>query len=151
MCRLFYPEPNAGQCSNRVLNFIIVMVSCLASAALAFMAYFTSPAPCSNTNNLPLSSWIFGSAIAYCIIPLFYSSIFGISHKIGAFMYFGFLFFLYLPFNISWSIVGSIILFRDSSYCREVYPSLWYISLSLLIYQWISILTISWEMKNKLK
>ena len=148
MCRLLSPEPNS---SSNVFNFILIMISCLASAALAFMAYFTSPSPCSNTNILPLSSWIFGSAIAYCIIPLFYISIFGISHNIGAFMYFGFLFLLYLPFNISWSIVGSIILFRDSNYCREIYPSLWYISLSLLIYQWISILTISWEMKNKFK
>lgn len=147
MCRLVSPEPKS---SNNIFSFILIVISCFACAGLSFMAYFTSPSPCSSSTILPLSSWIFGSAIVYCIIPLFYISIFATSSTIGAFLYFSFLFFLYFPFNISWSIVGSIVLFRDSSYCREIYPNLWYISLSVLVYCWISILSILWEGKNKI-
>src|SRR5680860_930645 len=127
MFLLFRAEPET-KCSNSLFVFLISIISSLVCAGLSFLAYFTSPTSCSNLNILSLQQWIFGSAIAYCIISLFSVSIFGIPYKIGAVFHFGYLFFVNLPFTIAWNILGAIILFRDSNYCREIYPNLWYIS-----------------------
>jgi hypothetical protein len=149
MFRLLAPESQKNSC-NLICIFLISLISNLATAGLSFLAYFISPNSCSSSNILPLQVWIFGCAIAYSIISLLCITIFGIPYKIGAAIHFSYLFFLNLPFTIAWNIVGAIILFRDSPYCREIYSTLWYVSLSVLIYQWIFIIMTSWDMGSKL-
>ena len=80
-------------------------------------------------------------------MPSFNALVFGIKNKQGAIVYFSYLFFLNFPFNIAWSILGSVMLFKYSMSCVE--NALWQVALSCLIFHWITIIFILWEMKNK--
>lgn len=146
---MFKHEPNI-QLSNVVCNYLVMMIFTFSCAGICYFVYFYYPG-CSTSDVLLLKQWIFGCAIAYSIIPLLHLTIFGLKHKIGAILYYSYLYFLSFPFNISWSIAGSIILFRDSSICKDLQPSIWFTALSTLIFQWLTILATVIEIIGKIR
>ena len=88
-----------------------------------------------------------GISIIYCATPCLNGLIFGIKNKQGAIAYFSYIFLLSFPFNIAWSILGSVMLFKYSMNC--VSNALWQVALSCLIFHWITIVFILWEIRNK--
>lgn len=146
---MFSPDPNTSCCSS-LFNYSLTTLFSVGYAVTCIIIYsLYLNVECSNSNILTLQNWVLGCGVAYCIMPVLHLSIFGIRNRVFSAIYYFYMFFLNLPFNISWSIVGAIILFRDSFPCQSLASPLYAVAFSGLIYQWVSIATILWEMKCK--
>jgi hypothetical protein len=146
---MFSPEPDVS-CLSCLFNYSLTALFSLGYAITCLIIYSSySDIVCTNVNILSLQNWIFGCGIAYIILSIFHLSIFGIRKRVFSTIYYFYMFLLNLPFVISWNIIGSIILFRDSYSCIEKASPLWAVAISGLVYQWVSIITILWEMKCK--
>jgi len=146
---MFSPEPDVS-CLSKLFNFSLTTIFSVGYAVTCIIFYgLYLDVTCTENNILSLQNWILGCGIAYCIIPVFHLSIFGIGNRFFSAIYYFYMFVLNLSFNISWSIVGAIILFRDSLPCQNLASPLFAVAISGLLYQWITIGTILWEMKCK--
>jgi len=147
---MFAPEPNT-KFTHVLINYIMIFVSHVTYAVICLLFYSRYEYVNCTDSGIKLQYWLIVSGIIYCFIPLIHFSIFGLKYKLFAFIYYFYSFVLYLPFNIAWSILGSVILFQRSYTCLLDYQNLWILSLCTLIFQWINIFSISWELYDKCK
>jgi len=143
---MFSPEPDV-KWSQLIFQYLASSFSSLAYGIACVVIYSMYEDVNCTLKGIRLQNWVFGSGIAYCITPGFNALVFGIKDKIGAIIYFSYLFFLYLPFNVVWSIIGSIMLFKYSMGCTD--NPLWQMAVFSLVFHWITIIFILWELKNK--
>lgn len=145
---MFSPESDV-KFSMTLFNYIM---TCLLSfgygiACMIFYSIFNQ-VNCT-TSGIKIQDWIIVCGVVYCVIPILHFSIFGLKYKIFAFIYYGYSFLLYLPFNIAWSIIGAVMLFQQSYLCLEIANQIWVLTLTVLIFQWMTIVAILWEIYDK--
>ena len=143
---MFSPEPNV-KWSQVIFQYILSSLISLAYGIASIIIYNMNKEINCTTEGILLQDWVLGSGLVYCIAVPLNATIFGIRNKYGAMIYYTYLFLLYFPFNIAWSIVGSVMLFKYSMNCVD--NALWQMAISSLIFHWITILFISWEMISK--
>ena len=143
---MFSPEPEI-KLKQLICQYLISSFTSLGYGIACIIIYSMNEYIDCTTKGISLQNWVLGSGIVYCITPGFNALIFGIKDKIGAIIYFSYMFFLYLPFNVAWSIVGSVMLFKYSMSCTD--NPLWQMAVFSLVFHWITILFILWELRNK--
>ena len=147
---MFRPEPEYT-CCKLVFNYVLTTLFTASYAIICIIFYRIFTMPCTTIVFLSLQQWILGCAIAYSTLIFLHLTLFGIRNKILAVLYYSYVYFLNLPFCISWSIVGSVVLFRDSPVCQDILSPLWSLALSCLIFQWVSLGFIAWEIITKFR
>lgn len=143
-------RPDQLSMAKRALGYFMHTGFCLLYGIVCIVFYsLYSNTTCSESNILKLPNWLLGIGIflIFTLIPKL--SIFGIDKKIPAIIYYSDIYFISLPFHIIWSIIGSIVLFRDSSKCLAQEDVLWIWSLSTLICEWILIIVYSVDVLQK--
>ncbi len=100
-------------------------------------------------NLISLPVWLLGSGIYFICSILPKISLFGINKRIPAIIYYSDVYFLALPFHLAWSIIGGVVLFRDSGKCLSEEGILWIWSLSTLICHFIFVVVYATEVFQK--
>lgn len=147
---MFASEPDV-KFSHLLINYIITFISTVTYAVICLLFYSSYENAQCTKSGIKIQNWVIVCGIVYCFIPLIHFSVFGIKKKIFAFLYFFYSFILYLPFNIIWSVLGSVMLFENSYNCLIYAKNIWILSLTILIFQWITIFSILWELYDKCK
>lgn len=148
--QLFKANPNSSFKYN-CLQYLIFFIFVGSEAAVSFIFYFLYPNEnCSNSDIFPVQYWLLGNAIFFSFLLILGLSVFGDKYKFFAIVYDTMLI-LELLFSITWSVLGAIILFRDSSNCLETNGSLWIFTLFSLIFYWINIIFLIWTLIIKIK
>lgn len=140
-------------CKTSWLNFGLSTFFYVAYAVSSIIIYhFYLDVNCTSSINLiSLQQWLLGFGIAFAIMPLFHMYVLLYHRKPFAIMYYSYVYFLSLPFNIGYSILGVIVLFRDSMPCLNSASPLFIDVLSSIISEWIFIVIIIFEIYHKYK
>lgn len=136
---MFAVDPSASYKNITCGYLLTTLFSLLFSASCIAVYIIDYDKTCTISDIMSMQQWLLGCGIAYAILPLFHLTVFSIKTKYGA-IHGYYILLINLPFNIAWSFVGAIVLFRDSSHCMNL--ASWSMTLSGLIYQWITVLSI---------
>lgn len=134
------------------LTMFMLSVSLAMSIASYIVAYSNMNLTCDDSTVVKLTTWLIVYAsvnLVFIFIELFATMAVCYGKLCTALI-----FKIPLAFNglftLAWNIVGAVVLFRDSMNCLDKGTSLWAMTLTVLIYQWLNI-CVSCKTHNKSK
>jgi hypothetical protein len=147
--QLFKANPNSSFKHN-LLNYFILFFFSGVEIAGSFVFYFLyQNDKCSNSPLFSIQDWLLGNAIFFSILIFAALSIFGDKYQFFAIVYDSTII-VEMCFSITWSVIGSVILFRDSLDCFNSNINICIFTLYSLTFYWLNIILLTWVLKTKI-